>query len=209
MIPHDAQTERIRSIYDRKAGSSPGSGAADLRWACSRAEGDTLEIGIGRGRTLPHYPSHVRLSGIELSPVSLRVAAHRARELGIKASLLEGDANALPYPTEHFDSVVFCFALCTIPDDRAAIREAVRVLRRGGVLIIVEHVRSPNPAVRTLERLLEPITLRRSGDHLLRDPLDYVLAEGLEVESLEHRLLGMVERLAARKPDADELEQVG
>jgi hypothetical protein len=45
------------------------------------------------------------------------------------------------------------------------------------------------------------------GDHLLRDPLDHILAEDLEVEYLERRMLGVVERLVARKPEADELAE--
>jgi ubiquinone/menaquinone biosynthesis C-methylase UbiE len=207
MPARDAETERIRRIYDRRAGSAHTSGGADLRWLCSQAQGETLEIGIGNGRTLPFYPRHVHLSGIELSPVSLEIAARRARELGLDASLREGDAAALPYPDDHFDTVVFCFALCTIPNDRAAIGEAVRVLRPGGLLLVVEHVRSPRLLVRSLERLFDPITVRRSGDHLLREPLEHVLAEELEVECLERRLLGIVERLAASKPQADELAE--
>jgi hypothetical protein len=61
--------------------------------------------------------------------------------------------------------------------------------------------------VRALERLLDPIEVRRMGDHLMRDPLDHVLAEGMEIEFLERRMLGVIERLAARKPQADELEE--
>jgi ubiquinone/menaquinone biosynthesis C-methylase UbiE len=119
------ETERIRAIYDRRGDSARTSGGADLRWLCSQARGETLEIGIGRGRTLPYYPRHVHLSAIEISPVSLEIAARRARELGLDVSLHEGDAAALPYPDDHFDTVVFCFALCTIPNDRTAIAEAV------------------------------------------------------------------------------------
>lgn len=205
---HDTETERIRHIYDRRAATAPSAkGDANLRWLCGQAEGETLEIGIGRGRTLPFYPPDVRLTGIELSDVALEIARRRARELGVVATLRQGDAVALPYPDEHFDTVAFSFTLCTIPDDRRAVAEAVRVLRPGGRLLLVEHVRSPNLILRTIERLVEPITLRRMGDHLLREPLDHVLAEGLEVELLERRWLGVVERIAARKPKADELAE--
>jgi SAM-dependent methyltransferase len=205
---HDAETERIRRIDDRRAETaSSARGDANLRWLCGQAEGETLEIGIGRGRTLAFYPPDVRLTGIELSDVALEIARRRASELGISAILRQGDAAALPYPDAHFDTVVFSFVLCTIPDDRRAVAEAVRVLRPGCRLLLVEHVRSPNPIVRTIERLIEPITLRRMGDHLLREPLDHLLAEGLEIELLERRWLGVVERIAARKPKADELAE--
>ena len=205
---HDAETERIRRIDDHRAATAPSArGDANLRWLCGQAEGETLEIGIGRGRTLAFYPPDVRLTGIELSYVALEIARRRASELGISATLRQGDAAALPYPDAHFDTVVFSFFLCTIPDDRRAVAEAVRVLRPGCRLLLVEHVRSPNPIVRTIERLIEPITLRRMGDHLLREPLDHLLAEGLEIELLERRWLGVVERIAARKPKADELAE--
>jgi ubiquinone/menaquinone biosynthesis C-methylase UbiE len=210
MPVHDTQTERIRRIYDRRTATAPTSrGNADLRWLCERAEGETLEIGIGRGRTLPFYPPDVHLTGIELSDIAVEEARRRASQLGISATLRQGDAVVLPYPDAHFDTVVFSFVLCTIPDDRRAVGEAVRVLRPGGRLLLVEHVRSPNPIIRTVERLVEPITMRRMADHLLREPLEHVLAEGLEIETLERRWLGLVERIAARKPEAEELEQVG
>jgi ubiquinone/menaquinone biosynthesis C-methylase UbiE len=205
MNPPDPETERIRRIYDRRAATSARPrGDANLRWLCGQAEGETLEIGIGRGRSLPFYPSDVRLTGIELSSVALEAAERRARELGVRAVLQQGDAGAaLPDPDGHFDSVVFCFVLCTIPDYGRAISEAVRVLRPGGKLLLLEHVRSPNRAIRAIERLLEPLTLRWEGDHLLREPRDRVLAEGMEIELLERSWFGVLERLVARKPYLD------
>ena len=208
MSANDAETERIRRIYDRRAAMArTADGDANLRWLCEGAEGETLEIGIGRGRSLPFYPPGLRLTGIDLSGVALETARRRAAELGVNATLRQGDATALPYPDDHFDTVVFSFVLCTIPDDRGAVAEAVRVLRAGGRLLLVEHVRSPNRAVRTIERLLEPITLRLQADHLLREPLDHILAEGLELETLERSWFGVVERLVARKPEADEMAE--
>ena len=208
MPASDAETDRIRRIYDRRsATAAPVGGDHNLRWLCEQAEGETLEIGIGRGRTLQFYPRDVHLSGIELSDVALATAQQHARALGIEAHLRQGDAAALPYPDEHFDTVVFCYALCTIPDDRAAVAEAVRVLRPGGTLLLIEHVRSPNPVIRLIERLFDPITVRRDGDHLMREPLDHVLAEELEVVVLERRTLGIVERLVARKPEDNELAE--
>ena len=208
MTSHDAETERIRRIYDKRAAASPSArGDANLRWLCAQAEGETLEIGVGRGRSLPFYPPGVHLTGIELSDVALGIARRRAGELGMSATLRQGDAATLPYPDDHFQTVVFCYVLCTIPDDRRAVAEAVRVLRPGGRLLLVEHVRSPNRVVRTIERLVEPVMLRMQADHLLREPLDHVLAEGLELETLQRLWVGLIERLVARKPEADELAE--
>ncbi len=207
MPEHDRETERIRRIYDRRSRTAPPGRDAGCSWLCAQAGGDTLEVGIGSGRTLPYYPQGIRLSGIELSGVAMQMATRRAAELGMDASLRQGDATALPYPNEHFDTVVFCYVLCTIPDDRTAVAEALRVLRPGGRLLLLEHVRSPNQLVRTIERLAEPITMWRMADHLLREPLELIIAEDLEVVMLERRMFGLVERLVASKPEAEDLAQ--
>ena len=140
------------------------------------------------------------MTGIELSPAMLEIARARARELGRDADLRVGDAQALDFPDECFDTVVCTLSLCTIPDDRAAVAEARRVLRPGGGLLLLEHVRSPLLPVRMGQRLLDPLFVRFEGDHLLREPLEHLRTEGFEIERLERAKLGIVERVAARKP---------
>jgi len=202
------QTERVRRYYDRSAGSYDriiawaeraffGGGRG---WVCSRARGEVLEIAAGTGRNLPFYPREVSLTGIELSPEMLEIARHRARNLGVEADLRVGDAQGLPFPDASFDTVVATLALCTIPDDRRAVTEAVRVLRPGGRLLLLEHVRSPLLPVRILQRVLDPLTVLLERDHLLREPLRHVQEAGLVVEHLGRSKWGIVERLAARKP---------
>ena len=129
----------------------------------------------------------------------LEIARERARVLNRDADLRVGDAQALDFPDERFDSVVCTLSLCTIPDDRAALAEVRRVLRPGGRFLLLEHVRSPVLPIRVAERLLEPLMLRFEGDHLLREPLDHLHAEGFEIERLERSKLGIVERVAARR----------
>ena len=206
--PRKRETERILGLYEREAHKYDremrvcekllfGGGR---EWACSRAEGDVLEIAVGTGRNLPYYSHGVRLTGVELSPAMLEIARRRARELGRDADLRVGDAQALDFPDDRFDSVVCTLSLCTIPDDRAAVSEVRRVLRPGGRFLLLEHVRSPVLPARVVERLLEPLMLRFEGDHLLREPLDHLRAEGFDVERDERSKLGLVERVAARKP---------
>ncbi len=168
-------------------------------WVCSQARGTVLEIGIGTGRNLPHYPKDVRLTGIDFSPAMLEIAREQASRLGREVDLRQGDAQALEFAVEQFDSVVCTLSLCSIPDDRKAVLEAKRVLRPGGRFLLLEHVRSPSFPVRLVQRFLNWFTVRLEGDHLVREPLDHLKAEGFEIERVERSKWGIVERVAARK----------
>ncbi len=193
---------RDAPTYDRSMARWEGVLLAGTReWVCRRTSGNVLEVAIGSGLNLPLYGADVRLKGVDWSPEMLELARSRAAQLGLDVDLRQGDAEALEFADASFDTVVFTYALCTIPDDTAAIREAARVLRPGGRLVLAEHVRSPVWLVRLGERLLEPLTVRFEGDHLLREPLRRVQSEGLAVEELLRSKLGIVERLVARKPE--------
>jgi ubiquinone/menaquinone biosynthesis C-methylase UbiE len=201
------ETERVRDIWDKMAPRFDRTMgfwekvlfAGGREWACSQARGDVLEIAVGSGRNLPYYPRDVRLTAIELSPAMLELARARAAELGLDVDLRLGDAQALDLPDDRFETVLSTFSMCSIPDDRKAVSEAKRVLRPGGRLILFEHVRSPARPVRAVQRVLDRLTVRFEGDHLLREPLDHVREEGFEIDEFRRSKWGIVERLAARK----------
>jgi len=202
------ETARVRAAWDRAAPGYDRAMAwferafvADGRaWVARRARGEVLEVAIGTGRNLAEYPPEVVITGVELSPAMLALARERAAALGRPVRLLEGDAQALELPDASFDTVVATLSLCSIPDDRRAVAEMVRVLRPGGRLLLLDHVVATNPAARLVQRALEPLTVRLDGDHLLRRPLDHVLAAGLVLEDAARTKLGIIERVAARRP---------
>jgi ubiquinone/menaquinone biosynthesis C-methylase UbiE len=135
-------------------------------WACSRAKGITLEVAIGTGLNLPHYPRDLNLTGIDLSPEMLALARTRAHQIGRAVELLEADAQDLPFPDNSLDTVVCTYALCTVPDDVFAAGEMTRVLRPGGRLILVDHVRSSVPPIYWLQWLYEFIPRRTKGEYM-------------------------------------------
>src|SRR5437016_2804955 len=140
MHKRQQETRRVRRLYDDLAEQYDrvirvwekllfGHGRA---WIGAQARGTVLEIALGTGRNLPFYPPDVQITGIELSAAMLAIARHRAIQTGRPIALCLGDAQLLPFPDASFDTVVATLAFCTIPDDRQALRETVRVLRPAG-----------------------------------------------------------------------------
>jgi ubiquinone/menaquinone biosynthesis C-methylase UbiE len=203
-----AETERVREIqgkeaprYDRQISFFERALFGGGReWICSQAQGDALELAAGTLRNLPHYPQGVRLTAVELSPEMAAIGRKRAQEVGRPIDLRVGDVQKLDFPDESFDTVTCTLGFCTIPDTTTAAREAFRVLRPGGGLLLLEHVRSPVRAVRGVERLLEPLFIRFMADNLTREPLDYLPGVGFEIDEIQRSKWGIVERLRAHKP---------
>jgi ubiquinone/menaquinone biosynthesis C-methylase UbiE len=201
------ETDRVRVIFDELAPKYDRiMNCADRilfrggrEWLARQASGDVLEVGVGTGRTIPLFPRSVRLTGIDISPRMLDSAKRRAATLGLDVDLRVDDAQALGFPSDSFDTVLFGLALCSIPDDHRAIAEAKRVLRPGGRVALLEHVRSAKSSVRAVQRLLDPLAVRFQGDHLLREPADLLEAEGLIVKDLRRSGWGVVERVVAYK----------
>jgi ubiquinone/menaquinone biosynthesis C-methylase UbiE len=199
--------DRVRGFYERYATDYDrwtdqfdrlllGEGR---RRICARARGHVLEVAVGTGRNLAFYPRDARLTGLDLSPAMLAIAGRRAAESGRTADLRLGDAQSLPFADNQFDAVVFTLALSVIPDARRALAEAYRVLRPGGQLLLLEHVRSGIAPVRWLERVLEPLMASLARDHWLRDPRDHLGPIGFRVERCDRTKGGCIEELIARK----------
>ncbi|GAA0732872.1 class I SAM-dependent methyltransferase [Dactylosporangium roseum] len=193
--------DRHADTYDRQMSGIERRFFRDTRaWIAGQATGDTLEVAIGTGLNLPYYPAGVRLTGIEWSPAMLRIARRRAADLGREVELHTGDAQALDFPDARFDTVACTFALCAIPDARAALAEMARVLRPGGLLLLADHVASPVWPVRALQAVVDAVTVPLQGEHFGRRPLPWAVELGFTVERRDRFNLGIIERFAARAP---------
>ena len=136
-----------------------------------RASGDILELGCGGGTNLQFYDwSQVRsLSGVDPSPELLGRAQDALLRSGRSANFASGIAEALPFESSSFDSVVTTFTLCSVQDPIAALSEVRRVLRPGGRLIFLEHGKAPDPAAANWQNRIEPVWKHIAGGcHLTR-----------------------------------------
>ncbi|QTZ96088.1 class I SAM-dependent methyltransferase [Streptomyces auratus AGR0001] len=171
-------------------------------WVAGQAKGEVLEVAIGSGLNLEFYPAGISLTGFDLSRPMLDLARDRAAALGLEIDLQEGEAHELPYSDDSFDTVVCTLGLCSVPDERPVIAEMYRVLRPGGQLLLLDHVGSHHKLVFFWQRLLEKNMLKQCGDYQTRRPLPLVKQAGFVIEYQKRFKLGVVERVAARKPDA-------
>jgi ubiquinone/menaquinone biosynthesis C-methylase UbiE len=193
--------DRQAPTYDTRMARVEGRFFADSReWVCSRARGATLEIAIGTGANLSHYPSEVDLTGIDWSPAMLHVARRQADRLRRSVTLHQADAAALPFPSDSFDTVVSTFAMCCIPNERAALVEALRVLRPGGRLLLADHVGASFWPLRALQHLVDVFSVPLQGEHYTRRPAATLRGLGVTVEESERLTMGAIERVLVRKP---------
>ncbi|MDX1588708.1 MAG: class I SAM-dependent methyltransferase [Oleiphilaceae bacterium] len=145
----------------------------------TQARGRVLELGIGSGLSLPYYgPGVTELVGLEPSATLLGQCQQRldrsrqssAHSATVPTTLLQGQAETLPWPDNHFDTVVAFLVFCTIADPLRAVSELRRVLRPGGQLLFFEHVASPESGLERWQRRMNPLWRRLAcGCHLTRD----------------------------------------
>lgn len=196
--------DRLAPRYDAamRRGEPLLFGRGHREAVCRQARGEVLEVAIGTGLNLPHYPDRVRLTGVDLSPAMLALARERADRLGRDLVLVQGPAERLPFGSESFDTVVCTLSLCSVADERAAIGEMFRVLRPGGQVLLYDHVAATNRFVLTLQRWWEKASLRLAADYQTRHPLPLVREAGFHVTESRRFRLGTVETLRAVKPAA-------
>lgn len=160
-----------------------------------KAEGLVVEIGFGSGLNLPYYdPGRVeRLAGVDPDPTMLDLAERRSRGLPFRIDRLEAGGESIPLEDGSADTVVFSYALCTIPDPGAALAEARRILRPLGRLIYCEHGQGDTPLRRRWQdRLNRPWGCLAGGCNLNRNPARLIRDAGFVfVESREQRFGGV------------------
>ena len=160
----------------------------------ARAAGRVLELGVGTGSNLGFYTEDVTaVVGIDPHDAVLDRAERTVRELeagGLpyRIHLHRADAARMPYDDASFDTVVSFLTLCTVPDYQGAARESYRVLRPGGRLLVMEHVRAEHGAILPrVQRWLNPLWKRAAvGCHLDRDTAAALADAGFDTSPLEH-----------------------
>lgn len=99
---------------------------------------------MGTGKNFTYYPTHVAITGIDLTPGMLVRARKRAATLSLDMVLLQSDVQALTFADKSFDEVIATFVFCSLPDPVLGLRELARVVKPGGRVLLLEHMRAAN-----------------------------------------------------------------
>jgi ubiquinone/menaquinone biosynthesis C-methylase UbiE len=171
--------DRLNSALDRK-----GFGERRDRLV-GRLTGDVLEIGAGTGLNLLRYRSAARLVAIEPDPHYRRRLQARANQAHVPPDVIDASAEALPFADQSFDHVVTSICLCSVADLKATLAEIHRVLRPGGSLAFLEHIRGTGRLGRWQDRLTPLQRRLADGCRLNRDTQTAIQAAGFHFESVE------------------------
>jgi ubiquinone/menaquinone biosynthesis C-methylase UbiE len=192
--------DQIAAPYDRGMAPLETLWLRQLRGRLiPQARGKVLEIGVGTGANFPFLAPSARLTAVDESVDMLTIAAQRAAAFGRHIQLSQTDVEHLSFPAGHFDAVIASLVLCSVVDQRRALGELWRVLRKpGGQLLLLEHMR---PHLRPLAWLVDlansPWYALNGRCHLNRETHQMILEAGFRVQRVETRVGGLLRSIVA------------
>jgi ubiquinone/menaquinone biosynthesis C-methylase UbiE len=192
-----ARYDTIAQYYERVMGPLQRWGLVKLRQETisQLPAGLILEIGAGTGLNFVHYPADARGVAGEFSREMLRIAETKTRPPGVQ--LLQNRAEDLPFKTHSFDAAFATLVFCSVESPAQSFAELRRVVRPGGTVVLLEHVR-PGGILGPLFDLLNVFTTRLFDDHVNRRTAAMVSDAGLEVVDVKSRLLGIINLIKCR-----------
>jgi ubiquinone/menaquinone biosynthesis C-methylase UbiE len=175
--------------YARVSRAMETGGMAEYRQrALAGLAGTVIEVGAGNGLNFAHYPAEVtRVLAVEPDSYLRQIAGQEAARAQVPVEIREGVAERLPAMDASFHAAVVTFVLCSVTDQQAVLAELHRVVRPGGQLRFLEHVRAGTPGLRRVQRLLDATIWPALGGgcHCARDTPTVISGAGFTVERLD------------------------
>ena len=158
-----------------------------------------LDAGGGTGLNIPFYNPGQDVTLLERERACLQRARRRARVHAVQVDMIQGDVKALEFPEESFDTTVASFLFCSLDNPEKGLSELYRVLKPGGALLLLEHVRSSSGLGRVMDALSRPL-YRLFNEHIARETDKEVLRTGFVNVVTQPLFLDVVKLIRAEKP---------
>ena len=160
------------------------------------AVGKVLEVGVGTGKNIKYYPESVDITGIDFSEKMLERARLKAKFIKKPPKLVKMNVQNLDFEDNTFDYVYTTYVFCSVPDPVEGLKEIKRVLKPGGKLIMLEHVRSKKFLLGILMDLLNPLVVRIIGANINRNTVENIAKAGFLSVSVEDRVGDVVKYIS-------------
>ncbi len=185
------RTRFFALTYDRQMAKTERAGLGAFRdGLLAQAAGHVLEVGSGTGANLPFYrPGLKSLTMTEPEPSMLRRLEQNASARVPAIRVLRAPAEDLPFDDGTFDVAISTLVLCGVDDQPRALRELRRVLRPGGMLLFIEHLRSDDPGTARLQDRMNWLNRMVVCCDCNRPTLDSIQGAGFTVTQVEHAML--------------------
>lgn len=209
MAKRQLTSETVRRRYDRLAAvydwvEFPMEVLAFARWRqalLARIQGpQVLEAGAGTGKNFPLYPPGLEVTALDLSMKML--LRSRDKPAAIPICRVAGDVERLPFPTASFDSALASFLFCSVARPVQGLAELKRVVRPGGRVLLLEHMRPANAFLGRAFDMLNPVVSPLLGPEINRRTVQNVQTAGLRIEEEIDLFSDIVKLLVCRRPKA-------
>lgn len=175
-------------LYAELIARADAAGLADRRKELVEGlRGHVVEIGCGTGAMFPLYTGVEKVTGIEPDAAFADHARQAAKSAHVPIEVIEASGEHLPLPDASVDAVVLALVLCSVPSVEAVCKEIARIVKPGGEVRLIEHVRSPKKIAGALMHAVNPLWLALNGQgcRLNRDPIPTLEKVGLEIDRIE------------------------
>ena len=202
---------RWAPVYDKTFGKIADAGRLVAVEQINEFDGKVLEVGVGTGMSLPHYKSHLEITGIDLSVDMLDIAHKRvkAQNLSHVTAIKEMDAGHMAFEDNSFETVVAMYVMTVVPDPVQVMKELARVCKPGGEVIVVNHSSQKHGIRGVVEK-----AMARFGDKLgwrPEFPVETILVcDDLQViETVSLRPFGLFTMMRFKKIDVAKANAIG
>ena len=195
-----ARYQRIAPLYDAMEVFAERRYSAWRPRLWSQVQGsEVLEVGVGTGKNMSYYPNGMEVTAVDLTPGMLERAKRRAIQLNLTINLQLGDVQDLDFPDATFDDVVATFVFCSVPDPVLGLTELARVVKPGGRLLLLEHMRAGNELAGFIMDVLNPMVVRMMGANINRRTIENVQRSGWQLEKVEDVGMGGIFKMIVAK----------